>query len=192
MFDQRYRKLAGVLVNYSAGVKAGDFVLITATNTGLPMLSEVYREVIRVGANPRINFKSDECTEILLTSGSDQQLGFEDPVRQFEVESIDVAIALWAEDNTKSLSRIDPARQAKVSQARKKYMDTFMKRAGDGQLRWVGTQVPCQASAQDAEMSLATYEDFVFRAGLLHLDDPYIRRTVCVNRYTLVGGRKSA
>jgi aminopeptidase len=39
-------------------------------------------------------------------------------------------------------------------------------------LRWSGTQFPCQASAQDAEMSLAEYEDFVFGAGLLDKPDP--------------------
>ncbi len=43
----------------------------------------------------------------------------------------------------------------------------FFERAAAGQLRWCGTQFPCQSSAQDAEMSLAAYEDFVFQAGLL-------------------------
>jgi aminopeptidase len=51
-------------------------------------------------------------------------------------------------------------------------MEQFMKRAGSGSLRWVATQFPCQASAQDAEMSLSEYEDFVFGAGLLDHDDP--------------------
>jgi aminopeptidase len=48
----------------------------------------------------------------------------------------------------------------------------MMKRAADGSLRWTGTQFPTQAAAQDAEMSLAEYEDFVFAAGLLNLPDP--------------------
>jgi aminopeptidase len=51
-------------------------------------------------------------------------------------------------------------------------MNRFFERAAAGSLRWCGTQFPCHASAQDAEMSLRAYEDFVFRAGLLHLDDP--------------------
>jgi aminopeptidase len=49
-------------------------------------------------------------------------------------------------------------------------MDIFMKRASEGSLHWTGTQYPTQASAQDGEMSLAEYEDFVFTAG--HLDKP--------------------
>ena len=51
-------------------------------------------------------------------------------------------------------------------------MKTFFARAQSGALRWCGTQLPCHAAAQDAEMSLAEYEEFVFRAGLLHLEDP--------------------
>jgi aminopeptidase len=43
-----------------------------------------------------------------------------------------------------------------------------MDRSASGKLRWVGTQWPCQASAQDAEMSLEEYEGFVYGAG--HLD----------------------
>jgi aminopeptidase len=51
-------------------------------------------------------------------------------------------------------------------------MDIFMNRAAAGSLKWTGTQFPSQACAQDAEMSLAEYEDFVFNAGLLNHDDP--------------------
>jgi aminopeptidase len=47
-----------------------------------------------------------------------------------------------------------------------------MKRAAEGSLKWTGTQYPTQAAAQDAEMSLAEYEDFVFNAGLLNEADP--------------------
>jgi aminopeptidase len=41
-----------------------------------------------------------------------------------------------------------------------------------GKLRWCGTLYPTPASAQDAEMSLDEYEDFVFAAGHLDKDDP--------------------
>jgi aminopeptidase len=47
-----------------------------------------------------------------------------------------------------------------------------MKRAAEGSLKWVGTQFPSMACAQDAEMSLAEYEDFVFCAGLIDKPDP--------------------
>jgi len=51
-------------------------------------------------------------------------------------------------------------------------MARFLDRAAKGELRWVTTQFPCHAAAQDAQMSLAQYERFVFRAGLLESLDP--------------------
>src|SRR5690606_39306234 len=54
--------------------------------------------------------------------------------------------------------------------ARKPIFKVFMERAASGALKWCGTLYPTTASAQDAEMSLTEYEDFVFAAG--HLDKP--------------------
>jgi len=47
-----------------------------------------------------------------------------------------------------------------------------MERAAVGEMRWCGTQYPTEAHAQDAEMSLTDYEDFVFKSCLLDQDDP--------------------
>jgi aminopeptidase len=56
-------------------------------------------------------------------------------------------------------------------------MELFMKRSSlpdddPKKLRWTGTMFPNDASAQDAEMSLLDYEDFVFAAGKLDEKDP--------------------
>ena len=172
MIDQRLEKLADVLVNYSTAVKAGDKVRITGAPVCRPLVVAIHRAVLRAGGFPIASLVPDELGENLLAEGNDAQLRFEDPLQQFAIETVDVNIGLWGGDNTKALSGNDPARQALVSQARRKYMATFMKRFGEGKLRWVGTQFPTHSSAQDAEMSQSAYADFVFRAGLLHLDDP--------------------
>ena len=51
-------------------------------------------------------------------------------------------------------------------------MGRFMERSAAGDLRWCVTAYPCDAFAQDADMSLDAYADFIYRAGWLHLDDP--------------------
>jgi aminopeptidase len=48
--------------------------------------------------------------------------------------------------------------------------ETFMRRQATGELRWSITLFPTEAYAQDAEMSLREYEDFVY--GACRLDDP--------------------
>ncbi|MCS6910932.1 MAG: aminopeptidase, partial [Anaerolineales bacterium] len=70
------------------------------------------------------------------------------------------------------LSGIDPSRQARVRKANAPLTKTFLERAARKELRWVLTQFPTQALAQEAEMSLADYEDFVYGAGLLDQPDP--------------------
>lgn len=172
MNDPRLAKLASVLVEYSVSVKDGDLVRIAGDMVAAPLITELYAAVVRAGGNPVVRPMSQDCDEEMLRLGNEQQLRFEDPFLMHEYETIDVAIGIWASKNTKALSGTDPKKQALRSEARKSAMRRFMQRAADGELRWVGTQFPCEASAQDGEMSLREYEDFVFRAGLLHLDDP--------------------
>ena len=172
MRDPRIDKLANVLVTYSTAVKPGDKVMIGGSIIGAPLVTALYEEVIKAGGHPHVALQPDECREIILREGSDEQLQFADPISQFAIENIDVRIAYWGSNNTKALTKSDPAKQGLVSQGRKQFMSTFMTRAASKELRWTGTQFPCHASAQDAEMSLSQYEDFVFNAGLLHLDDP--------------------
>lgn len=172
MQDPRLEKLADVLVRYSTTVKPGDLVRLVGPPVGRPLLVALYRAVVESGGHPHIRIVPDECAELKLDLGTEEQLRYEDPIDLFEVEHIDVAIGLWGQDNTKALSLTEPRRQALVSQARKKMMSRFLERSAAGELRWVGTQFPCHSAAQDAHMSLAAYERFVFEAGLLNLPDP--------------------
>jgi len=172
MRDSRLDKLADVLVNYSTAVRPDDLVRISGPPVTRPLVVALYRAVLAAGGHPHVEMVPDECAEIKLDLASQEQLRFENPIALYTIERVDVSIGLWGEDNTKSLSGTDPARQALVSQARKKQMARFLERASAGELRWVGSQYPCNSAAQDAQMSLAQYERFVFEAGLLHLDDP--------------------
>ena len=172
MIDARLEKLAGVLVGYSTAVRPGDLVRLAGAAVGRPLLSALYRAVVRAGGHPFLSVSFDECQETRLLEASEEQLRYANPIDLFTVDAIDVSISLWGDDNTKSLTAADPRRQGLAAQARRPMMSRFFQRAAEGKLRWCGTQFPCQSAAQDAEMSLSAYEDFVFRAGLLHLDDP--------------------
>lgn len=172
MRDERLDRLADVLVGYSTRVKKGDLVAITADPVAFPGVEAVYRKVIAAGGHPFWNARAEALAEIELLHATDEQLAYLSPLSMHMVETVDVYISLWAENNTRSMSRIDPARVARHRQQRRPFMQRFLDRAARGELRWVGTQYPTLASAQDAEMSLEQYEDFVFRGGLLHLPDP--------------------
>ncbi len=81
-------------------------------------------------------------------------------------------LSIWSDLNTRRLSGIDPERQAMRRRAGASDFKLFAERIANGSLRWCGTLYPTNAYAQDAGMSLSDYEDFVYRAGKLDLDDP--------------------
>jgi aminopeptidase len=172
MRDPRLEKLASILVGYSVGVKRGQLVRIGGPPLSSPLIVEIYRKVIEAGAHAVVRMAPEELGEIKFKIASDEQLKYLNPLAMMEVEKIDCSIDAWAEENTKSYSNIDPKRIGMESAARKPYLDRFLQRAAAGELKWVGTQFPCQSAAQDAEMSLGEYEDFVFNAGLLNEADP--------------------
>ena len=172
MRDPRLEKLADVLVNYSVGVRKDQLVRVSGPPLAQPLVVEVYRKVIAAGGHPLVRMSPEELGEVFLKHATDEQLRYVSPVSLFEYERIDCSIGIWAEENTKSLTNVDPKRIGLSQAARKPLMDVFMKRAAAGELRWAGRQYPTQAAAQDAEMSLAEYEDFVFAAGKLNHADP--------------------
>lgn len=172
MRDPRIEKLADVLVTYSAGVKKGDLVAIRGDPVAMPAIRAVYQRVLKAGGNPFWQPMSEDLEDTFFEVATDEQISFVSPLMSHMIETIDVRISFWAENNTKRKSRVDSSKLARFSAANAPLMNRFLERAAQGKLRWVGTQYPTLASAQDAEMSLDQYEDFVFRAGLLHLADP--------------------
>jgi aminopeptidase len=177
MYDVRLDRLANVLVRYSVGVKKGDVIRLRMPTVAEPLLLAAYREVIRAGGHPIVRMGPEECAELMCRYGRAAQLDHVFPLDVEEVKAIDGEISAWAHRNTRAMTNVDPKKQAALSKARKPILDVYLNRLGKkgkNKLRWVGTQFPCHASAQDAEMSLREYADFVFNAGMLHLPDPVV------------------
>lgn len=172
MRDPRITKLADVLVNYSTKVRAGEFVGIASDPLAMPLIEALTEAILKAGGNPYWIARSEALTEVLLTHGSESQLLYCPPILPDYFEKVDVQISTFMPINSKFLSQIDPKRVALSQQARKHLMARSMQREAEGKYRWCGTAYPTLGSAQDAGMSLSQYEDFVFRACYLHLDDP--------------------
>jgi aminopeptidase len=172
MADIRIEKLADLLVNYSVAVKPGDKVVIQGETTGEPLIKAVFAKVLQAGGNPLVLPTIPGTEEMIYAYGNNEQLThLPEPYKQ--VMSIyDVRIYILAESNTKSLSGVDSAKTVIRAQSRSELMKIMMKRSASGELRWVLGPYPTNACAQDAEMSLAEYEDFVYGACLPDMNDP--------------------
>jgi aminopeptidase len=172
MTDSRIQKLAHLIVNYSVKVRSGDKVVINGNPVAETLIKELYREVLQAGGHPLIMSPPSGIEEILFRYASDEQLQYiHEPARLIH-EHYDVRISIASDENTKALSQVDPARLVLFSQARTELTRIFMERSASGALRWNVTLFPTNAYAQDAEMGLSEYEDFVYSACLPDMEDP--------------------
>ena len=172
MTDPRIKKLADLLVNYSVKVQPDEWVLINGHMVAEPLIAEVLRAVLQAGGRPQIVMYSDKTAEYSLKYASDEQIKWIAPTITMLYEEADVLIALQAFSNTRYMSGVDPKKQQLSGQARQGLMQTYMNRSAEGSLRWTLTNFPCPAYAQDADMSLDEYEEFVYGAMYCDKDDP--------------------
>ncbi len=170
--DIRQQRLAKVLVDYSTHVQPGDRVGIFSSPEAAPLVRAVYERVLERGGHPVLNVSLPGIAEIYFRTANDAQLQFIDPVRKLIIDEFEALISIRAETNTRELNGIDPARQALQRKANTPIMQRYMERGASGELKWVGTLFPTAAYAQEADMSLRDYEDFVYGACHCNKEDP--------------------
>lgn len=172
MGDIRLNKLAKLLVNYSTKVKKGDFVFISCNDVAKPWVVEVAKEAVKAGAHVEYSLDSEDVNETILKNSSEEQLLEGSHLNKHMLSKADVWLTAWGTRNTKMNSNVDPKRLQLKSRGAASWRKIYSERMGDGSLRWCGTQFPTYADAQEASMSLSEYEDFVYGAGLLDMEDP--------------------
>jgi len=165
-------KFAKLIVDYCVEVREGDEVLVNASYEALPLLRELWKELVSRGAYPRLNMTDEVLTEIFYRYAKDSLLDYKSKIDKYVVENIDVRISIISSTHTKPLINIDPERMKRRSMANRELTEIFMRRDGEGSLRWVVTAFPTKALAQEAGMSPLEFEDFVYRALKLFHEDP--------------------
>lgn len=169
MAESRIEKFAKILVEHSARVQPGDRVLIEATTEAAPLVRALYVQILERGGHPvplvalpDMFFPGGE--ELLLTYGNEAQLDFVPPLQKLAYDQFESRIRVHSSANTRALTMVDPARQQRRGKAAGLITEAQMRRGAEGAFKWVTTLYPTQAYAQEADLSLREYEDFVFRA----------------------------
>ena len=174
MPDPRVSKLAKVLVHYSVEIQKGEQVAIRTSPIADELTLAVYEEVIKAGGHPFVVNEVSGADEVFFKFASDEQLDYVSPVSKLVLETFDASISIWTDYNTRKLSGISPERISRNRKAQSALMKSSMKRSAEGSYKWTLTVYPCNAMAQEADMSLRDYTDFVYGAGLLDHDDPVV------------------
>jgi aminopeptidase len=162
--DSRVARLGELIVSYSLELERGQILRVDVPPVAAPLAVELYRAALRAGGHPFANVELEQLPEILMKKGSDDQLEFLSPIAAAEIEFVDAIVTVWAESNTRALSRVPPERHQRLIASSRRLAKRRWERIAAGELRWCGVVFPTAAHAQDAEMSLDEYEQFVFRA----------------------------
>ncbi|GCE15788.1 aminopeptidase [Tengunoibacter tsumagoiensis] len=174
MADPRLRRMAQVLLQYSLGLKSGERVGIRAEPVASPLIRELVREALHIGAYPELYIEIPGVKELLLKEGSDAQLHYIPDGFRLRSEVYETALDILSQENTKELMGIDPARIALHNQAQKNVFQTIRSRSSEGVLRRSILLYPTNAYAQDADMSLSDFEDFLYHACFLDEEQPIL------------------
>jgi aminopeptidase len=172
MPDPRLTKLAKLLVHYSLELKPGQQVVIRTHPLAEELTLAVYEEAIQAGAHVFIQNRVPGEEELFFKYATDAQLDYISPIRKLITETFDASLNIWTEHNTRALSGTDPQRMARAAKAGAPLSRRFLERAARQEMRWCLTAYPSQALAQEADMSLADYCEFVYGAGMLNEVDP--------------------
>ncbi len=167
------KKYADVLVKYCVNVQKDDLVIIRATsNEATPIVKEVYKIVLELGANPIVKVAVDGLNEIYFKYANDKQLEYIDPMTELEYKKADKMISIGAPKNLKEMARANHNKMAKRSKATKDLSNLLLKRSQEGTLSWVIADYPTNALAQEASMSLDGYSEFLINSCHLNVEDP--------------------
>lgn len=156
--DDRIRKLAKNLVNYSIALKPKEKVLITACDADLNIVKALIEEIHRVGGYPYANLSSSQITKELILCGSEECLKTSVDVSMHQMKQMDAHIAIRGIYNFFELSDVP---KDKMQLYNKMFDPVHKERIKN--TKWVLLMCPTPGLAQSAKMSSDKYEDFFYK-----------------------------
>ncbi len=174
MFNPTYEKLAKLAINYSVNIKKGDRVFITGPALAKELFQALYIETIKAGGHPLLQVAIEGMQELKYKYASDDQLTYMDPIVKTIIQEFDAYIIIFGEYNTRKLSMVDSKliSKKKGSQDSREVWDILTNRIGTKELKYLVLPFPCNSLAQEANMDLFSYFEFIAKALYLDKDDP--------------------
>ena len=163
--DERMKKLAENLVNYSCKVKKGDKVYVHYIGAKTePLALAVIDEVYRAGGVPFPHFTSTKVQRRTIMHCDEEQLKLMAKVDCLEMENMDCYIGIRGTDNVSELSDVP---EDKMALYEKLYATPVHHDIRVPKTRWVILRYPNDAMAQLSNMSTEAFEDFFYEVCCL-------------------------
>lgn len=162
--DERTRKLAKLVVNYSVFVKPYENVVISASTEAEPFIVALYEEILKADGHPILRLSVPGLNPIYYKYAKNHHLKKFPEYFDYMVKNAQKYIGVDSTTNTKELTSADPEKIAERGKITKPIIDYIVNEKPKIHRCTVG--YPSIAKAQEAGMSMSEYEDFVFSAEL--------------------------
>ena len=174
MINIFYEKLAKLAINFAVNVKKGERIFITGPSLAKELFQSMYVETIKAGGHPVLLPGIEGTQELFYKYASEEQLGYVDPIQKSVFAEFDSYIVIAGDYNTRKLSLVDPKLISKSqgSPANREVWEILMKRMSTKELKYLALPFPCNSLAQEANMDLISYFEFVQKALFLDKEDP--------------------
>jgi aminopeptidase len=176
--DPRIERYAELLLDTCLGVQRGWQVMVWSTPWARPLVEEVLEQLGERGAYPllRLTFSGGLVYHRAWVRHAPLEVLSEPAsIDVHTLQSCDAVLAIAAPENTRDAADIAPERSGAVQAA---YRDA-MSRMNANEVPWLMCWYPTPAVAQDAGMTVAGFEDFLYSACLRDWDAEHER----ISRY---------
>lgn len=163
--DERNKKLAKNLLNYSCRLQKGEKILIECKGySGYPLVKEIIKEVYKIGGIPFVYLTDEIITRELLLGGTAEQydsMASWDSARMNEMKAY---IYVNAPLNASEYADVPTKKQAIYS---KHYSKPVIDDICITKTKWVVVRYPTPNMAQSASMSNEAFENYYYDVCML-------------------------
>ncbi len=164
--DERAKKLAGIIIDYSVNIQPTDTFLVQAEHAFSEFAEFMGKLAEEKGANVIYDYRNLNKIRELIERNDKEELIHESKRWCDLAEKSTARAYVYALTNPLYLKGVDPN---KITDYEKLISRPFLDRiTGDGKnfkgIKWNIVAFPCEEFAKNSEMGLKEYENFVYRA----------------------------
>ncbi|MFX1572560.1 MAG: aminopeptidase [Promethearchaeota archaeon] len=174
MINEFYEKLASIAVNYSLRVKKGQRVYIAGPALAKELFQALYIEILKVGGHPLLLPQIEGISELYYKYASEEQLLYVDKVQKMILKEFDHYVVILGDYNTRKLSQVNPEiiSKSQGSPDRREIFEILEERMSKKELGYLVLPFPSNSLAQEANMDLFSYINFIKNALFLEKENP--------------------
>ena len=159
MTDERIKKLAYNLVNFSCALKPGDKMLIESIGGADELARELVRETYKAGGIPFLWLRDKRMDRELLLGATEEQFRLMAENDAALMAQMQAYVGIRAGANSAELSDVPAEKQDIYARY---YWKPVHNQIRVPKTRWVVLRYPQPSMAQQAEMSTEAFEDYYF------------------------------